>query len=214
MHRRGALLDDPNSGLRPRGEDPVQHIADHEARATEILPLVHRVLQGRRTMAVGMAKVFQRLEDRIYAAWKSRTLDLATGTSLDWWGWLAGVGPRGGLSDGWYRRLIRTGFMAKYADGSIEDCIKLWELATSPSEVRFFGSDYTGGNMITLVCFRDRWMPENYARRAAEVVRRGCPVGTTVLLEALTIYCGSSEYEEGYPYPATPPTSAPGAKDW
>jgi hypothetical protein len=187
----------------------VEHIADHDARFLAITPLIHKVRPVRKALIRVIAKMIQSAEDNLWAAYTSAPLRLSSGRGLDLWGWLAGVGPRAGLSDKLYKQLITLGFRSKYSGGTIDDVILLWAAATG-GKAEFLAYPF---NTIVVVAYVDAWLPTAYMRRAAEVTRRGCPVGSTVLLESLNIFLGD-ELREGSPQPAVPPSSGTGAKSW
>ena len=186
----------------------IEHIADHEERAVELVPLVHSQRTGRMGLIRALGAVAQVAEDDFYAAYQTRQLALASGKILDFWGWLAGV-PRGGLDDRYYRKLIETAIAAKYCVGNTDGVIRLWQLATG-GYVEFLRYPH---RCIVLTAWVDDWLPEPYMRRVAEVVRSGCPLGSVVLLESLYNYVGDAERTRA-PLPANPLGSATGAKVW
>lgn len=188
----------------------VEHVGDHYDRAEAVTPRWWRGKPAFMALVKVLQLGVQELEDSKYDNWVSRRLDLAQGSALDWWGWFSGAGPRGGLEAQWYRKLIRLALAVRSSTGDVDSCIRRWQLATAPSQVEFYRYPK---NAVALVAFRDEWMPEAYAVRAAEILRKGGPFGTIMLFEALTTYLGSDE-RTATPVPATPTTSAPGAKDW
>lgn len=185
---------------------PIQHVADHKDRNDDLIPLVHKVRVGRRGVFRVLGQLGQDAEDKLWQAYMDRMFPLATGKLLDFWGFLAGV-PRHGLPDLWYRKLIVTAFRAKRSTGTIEEVLRLWHAATEPSVVEF---DQYPHLLIVLTALRADWMPEDYAARAGEVVRRGCPIGATVLLEAKTPFLADTERDR-IPYGDPDGT---GAKVW
>src|SRR5690606_5134229 len=132
-----------------------------------------------------IAQAFQEMETERFDAYIGQHLDFATGPTLALWGWVFGAGPQAGLTTEWYRRLIRLAIASKYGTRDVENMIRRWEIATEPSQVEFYR--YPTKTVI-LCAFRDEWMPENYATRAAEIVRRGGPLCSMVLFEALDVY--------------------------
>lgn len=186
----------------------MEHISDHEARVDELLPLTHRIRSGRLGAARAIGRTFQHLEDNIYDLYMSFVFELASGWTLDFWGWFAGE-PRGGLNDILYKRLIRVALAAKYTSGNKDDYIRLWALATG-GHVEFFAYPH---KTVLLQAWVDEWMPPAYARRVAVAVRRGCPISTVVLSETLRRYVGDPSRLTA-PLPAVPATGAAGAKVW
>lgn len=187
----------------------IEHIADHEERAIELLPLTHSLRDGRKGLVRALGGVAQALEDKIYAAAMGQVFDLAIGRALDRWGWLAGV-PRGGLEDRWYKPLIRVAFASKRMTGNTDDMINLWKAAADTNDVEFFRYPH---KTVVLLAWVDDWRPEPYMRRVAEVVRRGCPIGSVVLVESLRQFVGDPTRTRS-PLPADPLGGATLAKVW
>lgn len=174
----------------------------------ELIPLVHRTKVGRYTFLVALAEIAQALEDQVYDAYVGMHLPNARGQALDFWGWLAGV-SRGGLEDDWYRALIEAAFVAKKCTGDTESIISLHRAA--------FRSQYTQlvvyeWNTIVLMSWREDWLPDYYAQRAAAIVRGAAPIGTVVLLESVLVF--SSEARDFAPFPSSSPETAASAKVW
>jgi hypothetical protein len=177
---------------------PLRHIGDHEDRSVSLLPLVHR-RTGKTALVRAMSQVFQLLEDRVYSAYASRTFSLARGRWLDEWGALYGV-ARDGLDDLWYRRLILVAARARKSKTTVNEVIGLWKLACEPCVVDEFARYEL--QLISLTAYRDdsSWMPDNYAKRAAALVRDGCTIGSVVLLEQrrpFTRWADSTDWPPG-----------------
>lgn len=183
---------------------------NHEDTIEDFVPLHHRLKPGRKGFVRAIAQFFQRLEDQIYDAYTGNSLDLAKGKALDFYGFFAGVN-RGGLSDYWYRNLIKTAFLAKRCRGSVNELIVLWQTAADNPEYSKF-TRYKR-NLIILTVWRDQLLPANYARRAAKVVAAACPVGNVVLLESPLVYVGSSLITY-VPLPSSVTSVAYPAKVW
>lgn len=183
---------------------------NHEDTIEDFVPLYHRLKPGRKGLFRAVAQTFQRLEDQVYDAYVGNTLDLAKGKALNFYGFLAGVN-RGGLSDYWYRNLIKTAFLAKRCRGSVNELIALWQTAADGPVYSNF-TRYKR-NLIILTVWRDQLLPANYARRAAKVVARACPVGNVVLLESPLVYVGSSLITRA-PLPSSATSVAYPAKVW
>lgn len=181
---------------------PLAHIGDHIDRAISMLPLYHR-MPGKMALVRTIGEVFQTLEDRVFDQFITRTFPLARGHYLDEWGALFGV-LRQGLDDTYYRRLILVSARAKRSRGTVDDTIRLWQIACDPCQVEF--QRYVKHCIsLTAYCQDSDWLPEGYARRAAEVVRRGCPVGSVVLLESrrpFIAYSDRSDWPDGGLVPA------------
>lgn len=182
----------------------------HDDQLDEMVPLHHRSKVGRRGLLTAIAGTFQQLENIVYDVYIARALPNATGVVLDFWGWLAGV-SRTGLEDIWYRPLINTAFLAKRSTGTVNELVEMWRSAlVNPIAVEF--TRYKK-NCVILTGWRTEWLPEEYAKRAGEVVVRGCPLGSVVLLESQIPYVGGSE-RDYYPLPSPNPSVATGAKVW
>lgn len=188
---------------------PVKH-ASLEEDLPELVPLHHQ-MPGKMGLLRAVARVFQRLENQVYDAYVSNGLPHASGTVLNFYGWLAGV-QRAGLEDYWYRRLIATAFLAKRSTGSTDEVIGLWKTATDqPDFVEF--RRYKK-NCIVLTAWRSTYLPDSYARRAAELVAAGCPLGSVVLLESPSSNFVGSDERTDAPLPATTTKAAYPARVW
>ena len=189
---------------------PVQH-QYHQDTLDVFAPLHHRTKPGRMALLQTVAWVFQILEDQVYDAYVSHSLPFASGKALDFWGWLAGV-PRQGLTDRWYRPLIQVAFQAKRSNGDVDALVKMWQTgAVNPLAVEF--TRYKK-NLVILTAWRTEWLPEGYAKRLPEIVLRGCPTGSVVLLESLVPFVGDADARDYYPLPSSTPSLATGAKVW
>ena len=167
----------------------VKHIASHLEGATDFIPLHHRTKTGRYAMFQGLAALFQKLEDEVYNAYIGTSLAHAKGTALDFQGFVAGV-PRGGLEDYWYRYLIRAGFAAKTCTGSTNEIIRMFKIAMAePLYVEF--TRYNK-NLIILTSWRDEFLPAEYVQRAADIVKKACPIGSVAIFETTIPYVGGT----------------------
>lgn len=82
-----------------------------------------------------LAQEVQELEDAVYDVWLNRTLDTATGDSLDMWGALLGR-ARGLLEDDDYRIRLKVKVLLLRASGTIPELMQAFMLlAPSPREV-------------------------------------------------------------------------------
>lgn len=187
----------------------VKHLNTEEI-VDEFTPLHHSSKPGRKGFLTAVSRLFQHLEDSVFDAYVGNSLDHAKGKVLDFYGFLAGV-PRAGLTDYWYRFLIKAAYQAKRCTGSVNELILLWKTAAAdPTYVEF--TRYKK-NCIILTAWRDRPLPYDYARRAAELVAGACPIGSVVLLESPLVFVGSS-LRTYAPFAATVTSSALPARVW
>lgn len=121
-------------------------IEDWADRAWSRFPSRYRGKRRIEALVRGLADGTQLLEDLLYDVLQSTVLDSSTGALLDQWGALAGE-LRGPLDDTVYRQLIRARIKANVSDGTVEDMIEIYQIATAPSEVRYWGHFPAGFRM-------------------------------------------------------------------
>lgn len=126
-----------------------------------------------------IADSIQSVDDEIVGMNHGLIFSQAEGEYLDYWGELVNQ-PREGLTDHWYRRLVRTAFLARRSDGTRESVIAIWQAATEDSVVEY---RYASPNGIVLTAWRSDYLPDGYARRAAEIVRAAAPTAAVDLIE-------------------------------
>lgn len=113
-----------------------EKIDTHSDDAADRLPLA---LAQEIQLAALEAKTerFQGLEDALWDLMVSRQLDLCSGTTLDFWGALAGE-PREGLSDASYRLFVKGRIRARNSDGTPDEIIEIAQLITQASRCYLF----------------------------------------------------------------------------
>ncbi len=171
----------------------IQHIPDHVERTLAYVAGYHRLKNGVRALYEAIiARPVQELEDLIYDAALGEQFSLAKGAALTRWGEMFGV-PRLGLEDDlWYRRLIVGSVRMRRCTGTDDELIRAWAGLTG-GYVELTELPLRG---LQLVAWRDTYMPEGYARRAAEIMRERAPGAALVLIEALNRnYLGGSARE-------------------
>jgi hypothetical protein len=168
----------------------IQHIPDHVERTLAYIPGYHRLKTGVRALyeaAIGYS--VQELEDLIYDAALGEQFSVAKGPALTRWGETYGV-PRLGLEDDvWYRRLVIGTVQMSKCTGTADELIRAWAAFTA-GQVELTELPLRG---LQLVAWRDTYMPEGYAKRAADTMRLRAPGAALVLIEALNRnYLGGS----------------------
>lgn len=101
---------------------PLGHVPDHCDRATARLIWQYRDSARLKAMICALVSPMQSLEDELVKLMLVRDLDNAYGQHLDNWGELVSE-PRGGLTDTWYRKLIKARMVADQSNGLASDLI-------------------------------------------------------------------------------------------
>ena len=169
----------------------IAHISDHVERAMAYVPGYHRAKAGIKAAVTAILGLpAQELEDLIYDAASGETFRLARGAALTRHGEMWGVQREGLEDDAWYRRLIVGTARARRCTGTEDEMINLWKGFTDTDDVE---ADILPLDGLQLVAWRDTYMPPDYAKRAAAIMRAHSPAAGLVLIEALNVnYLGGS----------------------
>ncbi len=124
---------------QPLDEDPISSIPvafepEHCDRILEALLFQFRDKPRITALACALAEGVQQLEDVVWTLIADRTLQAASGASLDQWGGVVGE-DRGALDDDDYRRFIQARIIANNSGGTTEELIRVFVLVTAPSTV-------------------------------------------------------------------------------
>jgi hypothetical protein len=160
----------------------LKHIGDHKERLFGMLPSWMRYKPVISAVVESIGTVLQFIEDDIFDVATSETFALARGSRLDQWGLMFGVGPRRGISEADYRRLVQLAAQARRCTGTEDELTRLWQTATAPSTVEF---RLAIPKCVVLTAWRDAYMDPAYARRAAAIIGQVAPTGAVVLVEAI-----------------------------
>jgi hypothetical protein len=160
----------------------LKHIGDHKERLFGLMPSWMRYKPVISAVVETIGTVFQYIEDDIFDVATSETFELARGSRLDQWGLMFGVGPRLGLSETDYRRLVRLAAQARHCTGTEDELIRLWQTATAPSTVEF---RLAIPKCVVLTAWRGTYMDPAFARRASQIIGQVAPTGAVVLMEAI-----------------------------
>jgi len=161
----------------------IKHIYDHIERLFTYLPSYLREKTGIQALIRALGDAFQEFEGNVYDIYTGEFFSQARGARLDAWGETYGV-LRLGLDDLWYRRLIVGTLRARQSQGRVDDCVSMWKGFTGADIVEFQELPPRG---IMLVAWVEDYMPDGYARRAADTFRLHAPGGGKVLAEALRV---------------------------
>lgn len=113
----------------------LRHIPDHAARASDALVGYMQDQPNITALMRPILEEFQRLEDTTWSLIVDRTLDTATGASLDQYGELLNE-SRAGWGDGLYRRLLKAKIVVNNSAGTIDDYTKIAQIMTEATSVR------------------------------------------------------------------------------
>lgn len=123
-------MSEPIFGLMPQESlDPpgLVHATDHQERAVGTVISILRDKARFATLLGIYVKLLQECEDAAWDLYTKRRLDTATGASLDIIGAILKE-PRGGLSNGDYRAVLRIKARVLFSGGRAEDIITICRL--------------------------------------------------------------------------------------
>jgi len=159
----------------------VDHVADWAQRAWDRFPSRYRGKQRIEALVRSFGDAAQMLEDLAYEVLVDTLLTNASGVTLDKLGAIAGS-PRGPFTDHEYKQIIRARILANTCIGTVDDVVAVYEAATAPSEVRYWGHPPAG---YRLTAFRQYPMSDARRRRVKALMASVTGPMTVSLCEAI-----------------------------
>lgn len=123
------------------------YIPDHLAAARDTWLSQDRDRPRLAALMAAICAQVQDLEDRLFDAWLSRPITVATGDGLDLWGELLGE-PREGAADGEYRGFLQARLIVLRSTGRIDELLLVAGLISAG--VATYSTAYPAGYRIAV----------------------------------------------------------------